>query len=1428
MKLMCALALLCCLSVIAGAQEGIRIHPQQFEVSLREDESKVDSLTIINQSTSELSFAIRSEASDALVQLQQGNAEYHWRSSLDPNGPIFRWEDISSTGTDLGVYGDDGVFGPFDLGFSFSFYGDDYDQFYVSTNGFITFLDPWGSSWPPDYIPDPYEPNAQLSIMGADLIAGSVLFASDGQKAVISFYDSYYWGDYSETNYTFQIILHRSGRIVYQYLQIKEPYEQYAYPIIGIENAAGDDGIMIDPYEFYPNDSSAIEFYRGANWLTISDPSVTVPENDSTRVHLTFDATDIPGGTYHADLFITDIQSNQDVARVPITLDVTAQPDIEIDPDLLDFGLVYNSFTKSLPVVVRNYGSADLQVSSISSSSSLFSPSLTSLSVAPHDTAVFFVSFAPLTTGEYNDSLQLTCNDWDESKCILRLSGISTLAPDIDVQPKSFSVGLDEGAKETVILTLKNESEGILNYALLFRTQTGESTPLSIAQILQNNRRADYRNKQAAASRQDNSSLKSGSANAGMPTRPDRKIDIWKKYQRSCFSSEESIRVVVVQGPGTDDYSITEVWYHLNQDWSNYGTTPIGIDYSTLNKDDISLADIMNSDADVIVLSDVKYSGWYGNYALTTSECQAIVEYVNRGNGLYCSGETLNNSIDQEMQVHVDYLAPLLGLDPSLVYEYWYSYEAHELLQADLNHPLWRNFYTPYHFDEYRNSLVPLTANADWHEAVIDAEIHAISADNQLVVTGMGNRLSVSALPETDYYYMREEDYQFLYNAMMFAATGGLVWCTTENRIDSLMGNSEVSIPLVFDATNIDQGEYVGVLVIRSNDPDEAEIEIDLSLSVTDKTAPAVISDLGADYLAPTFITFSWTTPGDNGMVGRAERFDVRYSTEPLDESTWDSAEEVDDPVPSPLAPGTTQRMTVTNLQPQLLYYIAIKVVDEADNASALSNVVSFQTPAGIDAIIYIPFEEGSGDVAKNSGQAAGQHDGTLFNFDDLSGPDVMENSGWTEHGCDGGGLMLDGQDDYVQIADYVGSPLLLNSALKISFAFKLAEMYRAAGQMDIDYILRKNNYYNNGYYVAMNHENGKMRFAMQFPNDEIEIFETTKAYWEADMWHIIMITYDYNAEGDNVKLYVNGKLDAFYTTKSVLPASNDNVMLGDYYYSFTFTIDNLLIHNTLAPMQGEFAAYFKATPKICTIGDIVQFTDRSTGNITSWRWDFGDSTYSDKQNPQHIYAVADTFTVSLTVNGESGRDTKVFEDMIFVFEPLQALFTAETTSGELPLKVKFTDKSVGFITAWKWDFGDGATSAEQNPSHEYTIKKDYTITLTVYGIGGAHSSVEQNFIHADVDLYDDAIPQDFILCQNYPNPFNPTTTIRYGLPYMSKIEIDVIDVNGKLVQNLVKEEQEAGYYSVVWDAEAKSSNIYFIRMKTDETIKTVKCVLLK
>jgi PKD repeat protein len=79
-----------------------------------------------------------------------------------------------------------------------------------------------------------------------------------------------------------------------------------------------------------------------------------------------------------------------------------------------------------------------------------------------------------------------------------------------------------------------------------------------------------------------------------------------------------------------------------------------------------------------------------------------------------------------------------------------------------------------------------------------------------------------------------------------------------------------------------------------------------------------------------------------------------------------------------------------------------------------------------------------------------------------------------------------------------------------------------------------------------------------------------------------------------------------------------------------------------------------------------------------------------------------------------------------------KANFSAKPRSGNGPLVVQFTDASTGHISSRLWDFGDGKTSTEQNPVHTYTYKNtaDFTVSLTVTGLGGTNTETKTNYIH--------------------------------------------------------------------------------------------------
>ncbi len=94
--------------------------------------------------------------------------------------------------------------------------------------------------------------------------------------------------------------------------------------------------------------------------------------------------------------------------------------------------------------------------------------------------------------------------------------------------------------------------------------------------------------------------------------------------------------------------------------------------------------------------------------------------------------------------------------------------------------------------------------------------------------------------------------------------------------------------------------------------------------------------------------------------------------------------------------------------------------------------------------------------------------------------------------------------------------------------------------------------------------------------------------------------------------------------------------------------------------------------------------------------------------------------------------------------------------------------------------------------------------------------------------LLNGASPKDYVLFQNVPNPFNPATTIRYALPEAGRVRLTIYNMLGQQVARLVDVRQEAGAYSITWDARDFASGTYYYRLEAGTFREVKKLVLLK
>jgi Secretion system C-terminal sorting domain len=179
-------------------------------------------------------------------------------------------------------------------------------------------------------------------------------------------------------------------------------------------------------------------------------------------------------------------------------------------------------------------------------------------------------------------------------------------------------------------------------------------------------------------------------------------------------------------------------------------------------------------------------------------------------------------------------------------------------------------------------------------------------------------------------------------------------------------------------------------------------------------------------------------------------------------------------------------------------------------------------------------------------------------------------------------------------------------------------------------------------------------------------------------------------------------------------------------------------------------------------------------------------------------------------------------------------------------------DSTLSVDTAWVWVWDQNTPpSCRLNKYHAASgqQKATYTVNLTgaAVGIPGGAEVLAynnnltlllnyQNFALVGYKMKDLIVGlgntnnavRDFKLGQNYPNPFNPSTKISFTLTYAGDVVLDVYDVNGKLVRNLINGYMNAGDREYTFDASGLSSGTYFYKITANGYSETKKMLLVK
>lgn len=262
---------------------------------------------------------------------------YKWIDSDEPNGPAYIWNDISTTGTQITTWTPTSTISATDEGyaavsmpFPFPYYGINYSQLFVSTNGLITLSAPTTNIYSNSSLPSLVAPNGLIAPFWDDLdgtTTGRVYTKTEGNTVIIQFQN---WLRYntSGSSLTFQIVLHKSGKIVFYYNTMTSTTLNSA--TIGLENETGTIGLVTAYNAAYIKNNHAVMYQAAPEWLNAGTYAGTLYNGNSVSVQVEFDAADYPAGMYSMDMIVETNDPVSPTRVVPVRMQLTNIVPVEL------------------------------------------------------------------------------------------------------------------------------------------------------------------------------------------------------------------------------------------------------------------------------------------------------------------------------------------------------------------------------------------------------------------------------------------------------------------------------------------------------------------------------------------------------------------------------------------------------------------------------------------------------------------------------------------------------------------------------------------------------------------------------------------------------------------------------------------------------------------------------------------------------------------------------------------------------------------------------------------------------------------------------------------------------------------------------------------------------------------------------------------